>query len=173
METKKESFVSIMKEKIILTSIESLRQEGLRFSVDTLAGKLNISKKTIYKFFPDKEALALAIYEKYYTDAKQKAQMLIQSNVPSLHSDLLSLYFDSKIMTRRDIFNKYKLNKKLYSYATEQNNALWETIASSFEQDSAKKDMDTMRIIVDGAFEKLCETQQSPNTVIERLVELL
>lgn len=173
METKKESFVSIMKDKIILTSIESLRQEGLKFSVDTLAGKLNISKKTIYKFFPDKEALALAIYEKYYTDAKQKAQMLIQSNVPSLHSDLLSLYFDSKIMTRRDIFNKYKLNEKLCSYTTEQNNALWETIAASFERDSAQKDMDTLRIIVDGAFEKLCEAQQSPNTVIERLVELL
>ena len=37
-----------MKERIIRESIESLRREGLRFSVDTLAERLNISKKTIY-----------------------------------------------------------------------------------------------------------------------------
>lgn len=52
-----------MKDKIIKASIESLRQEGLRFSVDTLAEKLKISKKTIYKFLPDKESLAVALYE--------------------------------------------------------------------------------------------------------------
>lgn len=43
-----------MKERIICESIESLRQEGLRFSVDTLAKRLNVSKKTIYKYFPNK-----------------------------------------------------------------------------------------------------------------------
>lgn len=34
-----------MKNRIIYESIEGLRQEGLRFSVDTVAEKLNISKK--------------------------------------------------------------------------------------------------------------------------------
>lgn len=40
-----------MKERIINESIESLRREGLKFSIDTLAEKLNISKKTVYKYF--------------------------------------------------------------------------------------------------------------------------
>ena len=35
-----------MKNRIIEESIKSLQQEGLRFSVDTLAEKLKISKKT-------------------------------------------------------------------------------------------------------------------------------
>ena len=47
METKKGDFVSNMKDRIIRESIESLRQEGLKFSVDTLADKLRISKKTV------------------------------------------------------------------------------------------------------------------------------
>ena len=50
-----------MKDRIIKESISSLRREGLRFSVDTLAERLCISKKTIYKFFQDKELLAFAM----------------------------------------------------------------------------------------------------------------
>lgn len=50
-----------MRERIIKAAIESLQAEGLKFSVDTIASKLKISKKTIYKFFPDKETLAYAI----------------------------------------------------------------------------------------------------------------
>ena len=51
-----------MKNRITEESVKSLQQEGLKFSVDTLAEKLKISKKTIYKYFPDKEALAVAVY---------------------------------------------------------------------------------------------------------------
>ena len=57
-----------MREKIICESINSLRLEELRFSVDSLAEKLKISKKTIYKYFSNKEELAVAIYQRYYSD---------------------------------------------------------------------------------------------------------
>ena len=63
---KKGEFCFRVKEKIIDASIESLRQEGLRFSVDVLANRLRISKKTIYRIFHNKEALAFALYEKGY-----------------------------------------------------------------------------------------------------------
>ncbi|MGN0172661.1 MAG: TetR/AcrR family transcriptional regulator [Acutalibacteraceae bacterium] len=99
-----------MKDRIIRESIESLRQEGLKFSVDTLADKLRISKKTVYKYFRDKEALALALYETYYTNATERAKKLISDREPSVYLDLLQLYFDSKMMIRSEIFNKYKLN---------------------------------------------------------------
>lgn len=87
METKKGENVSVMRDKIIKESINSLRNEGLKFSVDSLADKLKISKKTIYKFFPDKQSLALALYEKYYNDANEKAQKFVNS---SAYQDLLS-----------------------------------------------------------------------------------
>ena len=45
METKKGETVSIMRERIIAESIKNLQNEGLKFSVDTLAEKLKISKK--------------------------------------------------------------------------------------------------------------------------------
>lgn len=58
METKNEKKVSIMKEQIIKTAVECMKKEGLKFSLDMLAEKMKISKKTIYKYFPCKEILA-------------------------------------------------------------------------------------------------------------------
>ena len=40
--------------------------------MDTLAAKLKVSKKTIYKFFSTKEALAVAVHEKFYSEALGK-----------------------------------------------------------------------------------------------------
>lgn len=163
-----------MKDKIILESIRSLQKEGLRFSVDTLAGALKISKKTIYKFFPDKESLAIALYDKYYTDAKIQAEKLVNINHPSVYSDLLNMYFDSKMMIRGEIFNKFKLNEPVYSYAVEQNDVLWQIVSSAFcDRITKKEDMEAFRIIVDGSFEKLCNARLNPDAVIERLVRFL
>lgn len=94
-----------------------------------LANKLKISKKTIYKIFPNKEALALALYEKYYGDVISRIHEMKKGDSISLRCELLHLYFDSKMMTRKDIFNKYKLNDTIYSYVSVQNNKLWDIIS--------------------------------------------
>ncbi len=159
-----------MKDKIIYESIKSLRNEGLKFSVDALAEKLKISKKTVYKFFPTKEALALAIYEKYYSDAREEADRILERKETTLKNDLLRLYYDSKKMIRREIFNKYNLNDVIHTYTAEQNNLLWKTVSTAFSG-NPEKDTETLRIIIDGTFEKLCELEAEPENVIERLVK--
>lgn len=162
-----------MEDRIISESIESLRQEGLRFSVDTLAERLNISKKTIYKFFPTKEALAFALYQKYYADIKAQANLLTKESSVCTHRKLLSLYFDAKSMTSADIFNKYKLNEALFAYTAEQNDKLLDIIFLSSEDGISKQDKISLRIIINGSFEKLCNEKIAPDGVIDRLVNLL
>lgn len=162
-----------MRDAIIQASIESLRQEGLKFSVDTLSEKMKISKKTVYKYFPDKEALSMAIYEKYYFDATEQAKMLIDKNTEDSHRELLKIYFDSKAMTRSNIFNKYKLNQAVHTYTTRKSDSLWEIISMSFYGGKSDIEKKSLRIIVDGSFEKLCDLELFPNEVIERLVDLL
>lgn len=154
-------------------SLTNLRNEGLKFSVDLLANKLKISKKTIYKYFPDKETLSIALYETYYSDAANQARELINKNTEESYKELLSVYFDSKKMTRNDIFNKYKLNQTIYTYTKEKSNCLWEIIAASFLGELSETDKKALRIIVDGSFEKLCEDCSALEGVIERLVKLL
>lgn len=162
-----------MKDRIICASIDSLRKEGLRFSIDTLAERLNISKKTIYKYFPNKEALAFALYQRYYADMKEQADLLAVESSAAAHLKLLTLYFDAKSMTSCDIFNKYKLNEALYSYTTEQNDSLWKIILSSLDDGISEQDKISLRIIVNGSFEKLCNEKIAPNGVIDRLVNIL
>lgn len=162
-----------MKEKIIQASIEGLRNEGLRFSVDLLANKLKISKKTVYKYFPDKETLSIALYETYYSDAARRAGELIGMNTAESYKELLYIYFDSKRMTRNDIFNKYKLNQTIYAYTKEKSDCLWTIIAASFPGELSETDKNVLRIIVDGSFEKLCEDSTALKEVIERLVNIL
>lgn len=173
METKKGDFVSGMKEKIIQASIEGLRKEGLRFSVDMLASKLKISKKTIYKYFPDKETLSIALYEAYYADASGRAEELIGVDTEEARKELLYIYFDSTRMTGNDIFNKYKLNRRIYAYAKEKSDGLWEMIVTSFSGELSETDKKVFRVIVDGSFEKLCEDETVLKEVVERLVCLL
>lgn len=162
-----------MKDQIIRESIESLRKEGLRFSIDTLAERLNISKKTIYKYFPNKETLAFALYQKYYADIKAQANQLAAESSVAAHLKLLALYFDAKSMTSCDIFNKYKLNEALYSYTAEQNHDLWEIILSSLDDGIPEQDKISLHIIVNGSFEKLCNEKIAPDGVIDRLVNIL
>ena len=162
-----------MRDRIINESIESLRREGLRFSVDTLAERLAVSKKTIYKYFPNKEALALALYQKYYADIKAQASRLTAENSPSSHLKLLTLYFDAKSMTSSDIFNKYMLNEALYAYTTEQNDILWNILLSSLKSDLPEREKASLYMIVNGSFEKLCKEKIAPDGVIDKLVTVL
>lgn len=159
-----------MKDKIIEESIESLRREGLKFSIDALADKLKVSKKTIYKYFPDKESLAVAIYERYYATAVQQAETLIREDTDMSHKELIRLYFDSKVITRREIFNKYKLNQTIYDCTVRYADALWDVISASFKNNPSEADKAVLRIIVDGSLEKLCSVGSNPEAVTERLV---
>ncbi|MGN1099640.1 MAG: TetR/AcrR family transcriptional regulator [Christensenellales bacterium] len=162
-----------MRDRIILESIESLRREGLRFSVDTLAEKLNVSKKTVYKYFPNKEVLAIALYQRYYADTNAHAALLAKENSLSARRELLELYYDAKAMTGREIFNKYKLNEALYSYTAERNDNLLEIILSSSDKITSVQDENALRIIVNGSFEKLCNENISPDGVIKRLENII
>ncbi len=161
-----------MKEKIVCEAIQSLRQEGLKFSVDTLAERLKISKKTIYKFFPNKETLAFALYETFYTKASNCIQKWNSSGQHPSYTELLQLYFNSYTITRSEIFNKFQLNNTIYSYAAEKHATLWNTIFSFFEDFTAEETI-TLKVIIDGAFEMACRLRIEPEHIIKRLVKLL
>ncbi|MGN1122012.1 MAG: TetR/AcrR family transcriptional regulator [Eubacteriales bacterium] len=166
-----------MRDRILAASIESLRREGLKFSVDMLAQELKISKKTVYKYFPTKEALALALYETYYDGALGTAARLGGKDADGrTRLALLRLYYDAKRMTRAEIFNKYKLNGIVFSYISERHEALWEAVYAGLcvdrgaEPETEKR---IFRILADGVCEKLCADETLSEPVLERLVKLL
>ncbi|MGM9606021.1 MAG: TetR/AcrR family transcriptional regulator [Oscillospiraceae bacterium] len=159
-----------MKDKIIEESIRSLQQEGLRFSVDTLAEKLKISKKTVYKYFPTKEALAAAMYEKYYTDLNDEIQRLVQRNASA--EELLHCYFDSARMVRKEIFNKYCLNRAIGESALQRHLDVWNRIKGYLCPAMSDAEAGIYKLILDGAFEKAMSSHVDPDALIRMLRKL-
>lgn len=163
----------MLQDQIIDASLQSLRNEGLRFSVDSLAARLKISKKTIYKYFPTKEALALAMYDRYYDLAASHAAALCAQPGPPRISELLQLYCDARYMVRGEIFNKYKLNDVLQAHTARQSERLWQTISGAFPGPLTPEEQTALRIAVEGAVDRLIEAHISPDSIIERLVKLV
>lgn len=161
-----------MRDNIINTAIECLRTEGLKFSVDNLASKLKISKKTVYRFFPDKEALSYAIYEKFYSNAQYNVDK-IKENGENIKFELLILYFEAERMINVKIFNKYKLNDSIYHYAAEQHNKLWEEILPLIAPAASNRDANVLRAVIEGTFEKAEKYSVSAELAAERLLMIL
>lgn len=159
-----------MREKIIEVSIQSLQKEGLRFSVDELARALKISKKTVYKYFATKEELAIAIYERFYESAEQQITEILQKRSDRILYELLTVYYGSYRMVRKEVFNKYALNDSICRLATARHAHLFEKISALFPPE----ERDALQIIIDGTFRKLTESDfPCPEQVIERLVHCI
>lgn len=163
----------MLKEEIIQASIESMQDEGLRFSVDSLAKKLKISKKTIYRYFPDKEALAIALYEAIFSECEDKIRALLKRPDREALKAMLKAYYRCKWMTRPTVFNKYKLNEAISAYTSTRLDELRNMILNASNPVREAEEKEVLSVIVDGAFEKLCEQHKRPDEVIERLVTLL
>ena len=68
-------------EHILEQGFETISQEGVRFfTVESLAGQLGMSKKTIYKFFPTKEILIEKIVRFFTEMVKRKFQSVVESD---------------------------------------------------------------------------------------------
>lgn len=161
-----------MKNKIIEESIQSLQREGLKFSVDTLAEKLKISKKTVYKYFPTKEALAYAIYERYYTDLKDEIKHLVLKKEKITEKELLLCYFASAKMAYKEIFNKYCLNEVIGKFALQYHLDIWNLIKPHICDKMTDNEAEIYKIITDGAFDKAIECRANAEAVIEMLRKL-
>jgi AcrR family transcriptional regulator len=68
------------KEKILVVADKLLRDNGLyKTSMDELAALLQISKKTIYKYFPSKENLVMEITKFWMTGSTERVDKIVHS----------------------------------------------------------------------------------------------
>lgn len=160
-----------MKEEIIKASIECLKKDGLKFNLDTIAHELKISKKTIYKYFKDKEDLALNIYE-YYFDKLDKKLIHLLDLEEIDHLKILKLYYESLVMTRNDIFNKFNLNESCLNYVNERNAHTFSLINPLLDLNS-DEEIEIYKTIIDGTISLAVKNELNELAVIKELKKLL
>ena len=74
-----------MKTKVLEGVLAIFKKKGVRFTMDDLASELSMSKKTLYRIFPDKSAMLMELLEYVFDLTNQKRSRIY--NDPSLRSD--------------------------------------------------------------------------------------
>lgn len=143
-----------MKERIINKSIEFIHQEGLKFSVDDLATSLNISKKTIYKYFHSKEDLASAVYKKVFERNKEKIQSIHMVNQNDL-IEILNTYNECLKFINPNLFNRFSLNDSIKKYGLFILNSVWKEVYQKIKHKWLVDDEKTLEIIINHSLEKI------------------
>ena len=70
------------KEHILEQGFETLIHDGIKFfTVEALAARLGMSKKTIYKFFPSKEIIIEKIVEHFTGMVERKLSKIVKSDI--------------------------------------------------------------------------------------------
>ena len=83
-----------MRDKIIDATVEEFKQNGLKFTMNDLAKRLGISKKTIYTVFESKQAVLVAVADRYAADLNSM-QVRVQARTMTMYR-MLTLRKSSK-----------------------------------------------------------------------------
>lgn len=115
-----------IKSNMIAKSIILLRSEGLKFSVDSLANAMKISKKTVYKYFANKEELAMAIFKYAFTAYNAEFDNIDICNLNKITvKRLLKIINDSLFYSQDWIYNRYSLNSSIRNFVDGEINKIW------------------------------------------------
>jgi len=66
-----------MKEKILLAAAIEMNYRGIKFTIDQVAEKLGISKKTIYQYYPSKDVLITEVVAMALADVEEQASEIL------------------------------------------------------------------------------------------------
>ena len=66
--------------KIINATIDIFREKGVKFTMDDIANKLGVSKRTLYENINSKEVLLSLLVDKVFDSIKQQGQEIIEDN---------------------------------------------------------------------------------------------
>ena len=127
-----------MREKIIDAAIEAFTENGLKFTMNDLARKLGISKKTIYTVFPDKNSLVLEMVDYCFASIKESEQRVIQNpsldTVGKIRAILGVLPEGYRELDLRQLYQLKERYPEVYEKVKSRLETGWESTISLLEQ---------------------------------------
>lgn len=73
-------YKEIMKDKILNATISIFNDKGVKFTLDDIAKKLSISKKSIYKYFDGKEDIINQTIDMLFDDIERQQYRILELN---------------------------------------------------------------------------------------------
>ena len=131
-----------LKETILEGTLEVFRQKGIKFTMDDIAGKLNISKKTIYTVFDDKEDLFIAMVDYLFDSIKvSEEQVMKDESLDTLEKIRRILGVIPESYKNIDFRQLYLLREKYpatYAKVEERLETGWESTIALLEKGMAE-----------------------------------
>lgn len=127
-----------LKEEILKGTLQVFNDKGLKFTMDDIAERQKISKKTLYKVFDDKEALFLAMVDYMFDTIKESEQAVVEdktlSTVDKIHKILGVLPEGYKDVDLRQLYLLKGKYPKIYKQVELRLETGWETTIELIEQ---------------------------------------
>lgn len=127
-----------LREQILNATIEVFNEKGLKFTMDDIASKLSISKKTIYTVFRDKETLFIEMVDFCFDSIKYSEQAILNDadmDIVDKIRNILGVLPDGyKDIDFRQLYllkTKYPI---IYRRVEERLESGWETTIALLEQ---------------------------------------
>ena len=127
-----------VREKILEATLSNFNEKGLKFTMDDIANHINISKKTIYTVFPDKETLFYEMVDYCFDSIKESERKVTENEnlctIDKIRAILGVLPDSYKDIDFRQIYllkNKYP---RIYQKMEERLESGWEKTIELMEQ---------------------------------------
>lgn len=138
------------KEEILKATLQVFNDKGLKFTMDDIAERMKISKKTLYKVFDDKETLFLAMVDYMFDTIKESERAVIEnedlSTVDKIHKVLGVLPEGYKDVDLRQLYLLKEKYPKIYKQVELRLETGWETTIELIEQGIAEGCIQPVRI---------------------------
>lgn len=127
-----------LRETILEGTLEVFNRKGIKFTMEDIARALNISKKTIYTVFEDKNALFMAMVDYLFDSIKEsERQVLADETLNTLEKIRKILGVMPESYKNVDFRQLYMLREKypaIYKKVEERLETGWESTISLLEQ---------------------------------------
>lgn len=141
----------LLEEKIVRQTIQLFQEKGLKFTLDELASELRISKKTIYQYFPSKEAILNEVVEFGFGNIQAKKAAILESDlntVDKLKTVLIAMpneYEQIDFSALKDLETTYP---QVAQNLQEHFEADWEPIFALIEQGIYEESIRPVNLVV-------------------------
>lgn len=153
-------------ERIFYGAMEELRDYGTKFTMDSLAARLGISKRTLYETVSSKHAVIELIIDKTFADIKAQQREVLEDNTLSTLDKLKKMFtiipHFSENMDYRRVNELKKGYMDLYLKIQQELESDWEPtlelLQKGMEEGVIKqKNIALLRILLTDIFEKLID----------------
>ncbi len=177
-----------LKERIMDATIFEFNEKGVKFTMDDVAHHLNISKKTIYTVFKDKQEMLLEAVDYCFGAIKDSEQEIIANQefsvTDKLRKVLIVLPERYEHLDFRKIYMMKERYPKIYEKITVRIESGWDStiqlLEQGMEEGSIKQvSIPVLKLMVEASIEQfisrrtLIDTNIPYEQALEQMIEIL